>query len=120
MITPFDIYLIGTIGGFKNSLLGFGLIGFLLLVIPGGICLYENDIYDSPRGKTKKWFVGQLVISLLMLTTANLIPSPQTLAAMYVIPALATPAIEKLPQNAAKLADEWMKEKAKEIAESSK
>ena len=35
---------------------------------------------------------------------------------MYILPAFDTKAIESLPQNAAKLANEWMKEEAKEIA----
>lgn len=116
MVTPFDIYLLGTIDGFKEFLLVAGIVSFMSLLFPLFRYMYETDLYDEVKKRTKTIFAVLLATSLVLFAAATLLPSSKTLAAMYVIPVLATPAVEKLPQVAAKLADEWMKEKTKEIA----
>lgn len=117
MITPFDIYLITIADNLRYLIMGVAsfcfVIAFLSIIFWG--LFFVDEMPYVP--KLKKIAVHSSIVTICLFALAAAAPSSKALAAMYIIPAFDTKTIASLPQNAAKLANEWMKEKAKEIAE---
>lgn len=133
MITPFDIYLISLADPLNNFFSGAAVLSFFVTV---GVAFYfwaeycepypgkkgyfdDQELFDKTKKIYKRKIIFACAITLILFMLRAATPSSETLAAMYVIPKLDTTAMEKLPQAAAKLADEWIKEKVKEISENS-
>ncbi len=128
MITPFDFYLISI----ADTVAHVSLIVGLLALVVGIIAFfyscsefphYETETkeeYEENNKRGRRWKRGSFFVAFVFIAMWAFLPSSKTLTAMYILPALDSSAVEKLPQAAAKLADEWIKEKAKEIAENSK
>lgn len=127
MITPFQIYLISTSDSFS---LFFGIISAILLVflitifvaLLGNYRAYqtgnkENEDIIKVEKKLKKAFKWCASVLLITLFSITFMPSSKTVAAMYVLPKIDSPDLEKLPKNAAKFANAWLKEEIKEIAD---
>jgi len=124
MITPFDIYLISIAGTIANA----SFVVALLATIVGIVTFfyhcsefphYETETEEQFREnnkRAKRWKRVSFSLAFVFIVLWAFLPSTKTLTAMYILPAFDTKAIESLPQNAAKLANEWMKEEAKEIA----
>lgn len=114
MVTPFEIYLIGNMDSLKNLFII--AVIFLVIALVALACMmgYESDIYQSIGAKTKRYFIYVLLATVFSSLVAALIPSSETLAAMYVLPSI-TKQAANLPKKAVKLASVWLDEETKKI-----
>ena len=71
---------------------------------------------DIPKKTTIKGITTAAVFAMLFAFLAAITPSTKTVAAMYVLPAVASSeAVQKLPAEAAGLALDWVKERREEL-----
>jgi uncharacterized membrane protein len=96
MITPFDIYLIGSIDGISALVGGASIISFGLVIFfwMGYVAAYNKKDTKSEK-KCFRNFVYSLVCGAIFALTAILLPSSKTLAAMYIVP----PVMKSVQEN---------------------
>ena len=83
------------------------------MVIVGLFFIFSADIQQKTAIKVAG---TATVVTMLFAFLAAITPSTKTVAAMYVLPAVASSeAVQKLPAEAAGLALDWVKERREEL-----
>lgn len=111
------IYLIGIVDDLKGFLVVTGILGVIASFIFTGICLVciaEGNENSWIKSITKKVFFATLFSALLSV----LIPSSKTIAAMCLIPAIASnEQIQNIGGNTLKILEEYSRQWLEEIVE---
>ena len=110
MLTSSMVYFAGIADPVRCFLL---FVAFCNMAIVGLFFIFSADI---PQKTAIKAAVTATAVAMLFAFLAAITPSTKTVAAMYVLPAVASSeAVQKLPAEVAGLALDWVKERREEL-----
>ncbi|MEG6506723.1 hypothetical protein [Nitratidesulfovibrio sp. 1201_IL3209] len=110
MLTPSDMYWLTRLDGIVGIGVFLGILGFAVCAGCLGIGLCEG----IQRAVRAGFIAG--TVAVLGALLAVFVPTTKEAVAIYVIPAIANnESVRAIPDTAARLADEWLKQKLGEI-----